>query len=81
MKAMSGKQRAGNKELRVLLRAIELEGGRVILARSNHWKIYKANGRGWYLITTVASTPSDCHARQNAIRQLRRHGFELEGFH
>ena len=76
---MSSKPRAGNKELRVLLRAIELEGGRVTLARSNHWKIYKRNGRGWYLVTTVASTPSDVHSRQNALRQLRRYGFVLEG--
>lgn len=66
----------------MLLRAIELEGGRVILGHSNHWKVYRPGGRGgWRYVATVSSSPSDGNGRRQAVRQLRREGFALEGFH
>jgi hypothetical protein len=70
---VSNKQRAGSKELRALLRAIEAAGGRTELGGQGHWKIYI----GARFITTVSNSTSDWRSRRNAVMQLRRAGLDV----
>lgn len=71
---MSGIARAGNKETRRFIKAIEKAGAHVEIGGTGHWKI-SVDG---HLVTTIAASSSDWRARKNAIAQLRRAGLEIE---
>lgn len=65
--------RAGNKELRKLLRAIERAGGAVVFSR-RHWKVYLDG----VLIVTISASCSDRRAHFSVLADLRRAGLDVE---
>jgi hypothetical protein len=65
--------RARRKEVRELIRQIELAGARVEASGTNHFKVYL----GERYIGGLAATPSDHRALANDIARFRRAGLAL----
>lgn len=65
---------SANSDARKLIKAIEKEGGTVVIGGSGHYKVHI----GRRLITTFPCTPSDQRGRRNLLRDLRQAGFLLE---
>lgn len=61
------------KELKSLFKQVEEQGGQVLRARNNHYKVICSNGN----IVFISSTPSDNRALENIKRDLRANGIEL----
>jgi hypothetical protein len=66
--------RAANKELRALLRAIERAGATVVFSR-RHWKVYNSDGA---LVAVIAGTCSSRQAHHNVRAGLRRAGLDVK---
>ena len=62
-----------NKEVRELVADLIRQGWDVKPTKSGHFRAYSPDGK---TIVTLPGTPSDHRWRQNAIRDLRRGGYD-----
>lgn len=62
-----------SKEIKRLVRDLELQGWRVELRKSGHYVAYAPDGEH---MVTFASTPSDHRALRNILALLRRYGYK-----
>jgi hypothetical protein len=59
------------EHLSYVLRELDSLGIRYDLVQNAHYKIkFKVNGRSAQM--TMSTSPSDCRARKNAVKQVRR---------
>jgi len=65
--------RAGDKDLRTLLRAIEAAGCEVTGGGRGHWKVYHDGA----LVTVVSCSSSDRRFRLKVRNDLKRAGIEM----
>lgn len=65
--------RAANKKLRALLRAIERAGATVVFSR-RHWKVYLDGA----LLATISGSCSDRQAHHRIRADLRRAGLDVQ---
>ena len=66
-----------DKDLKELVEAMVAQGWRVEIASTNHVKAFSPDG---VTIANIAATPSDWRWRENALRDLRRGGFDVAAF-
>jgi len=62
-----------NRDVRRLIAQIEAAGGRVILSRRGHFKVYL----GKRLVGSIPQTPSDRRSLLNCRAAIRRAGIQL----
>lgn len=62
-----------SKEIKALIKDLEDQGWRVVLARSGHYKAYPPDKRQDMVV--MPSTPSDHRSLKNTIRDLRHSGY------
>jgi predicted RNA binding protein YcfA (HicA-like mRNA interferase family) len=63
-----------SKEIKALIKDLEAQGWRVVLARSGHYKAYPPD-KGQDMVT-MPSTPSDHRSMRNTMRDLRHSGYK-----
>ena len=64
-----------NKEVKVIIRALEAQGFEVWIPKNQHPTVYRDGRR----ISTLPSTPSDRRSLLNSLAPLKRAGFILPG--
>ncbi|MEJ5869340.1 hypothetical protein WDV85_16540 [Pseudokineococcus sp. 5B2Z-1] len=62
-----------SKEMRALIKELEDQGWRVVLARSGHYKAFPPDKS--QSMVTMPSTPSDHRSMRNTIRDLKHSGY------
>jgi len=62
-----------SKEIKTLIKDLEDQGWRVVLARSGHYKAYPPDKS--QSMVTMPSTPSDHRSMRNTIRDLKHSGY------